>query len=72
MTTEKPYLTVKIDIGEAARRVLIEHARERLADLEKIQRAVAEAQEHVERFAWSVGILNEVKLVSPTDEGGAR
>jgi hypothetical protein len=62
------YITVKIDIGEAARRVLQIEIHNRRQELQAIQSAVNDAVQSLERFAYSCGVLGEVELVSGPEE----
>lgn len=61
-------ITVTIDIGEAARRVLINHYRARKAELDKISAAVSEAQWALDEFMRQCGLPDEVKLVPAAPE----
>lgn len=65
---DQAFINVKIDIGEAARRVLIEYHRQRMADLEEINRAVAKASLNLDQFMRELGPLDEVKPVSSSSE----
>jgi hypothetical protein len=56
-------ITIKVDIGEAARRVLISHYLQRKAELNEISAAVFKAQRALDEFMYQCGLPDEVKLV---------
>lgn len=61
-------ITIKVDIGEAARRVLISHYRQRKAELDEISAAVSKAQWALDEFMRQCGLPDEVKLVPASQE----
>jgi hypothetical protein len=65
---DKAYITVKIDIEEASRRVLIEHYRSHRNDLVKVIQAAMEAEAALDGFMRTCGLLDEVKLISASPE----
>jgi hypothetical protein len=64
----KASINVKIDIGEVARRVLLSHTQQCLADLDEIASAVFKARCNLDRFRNECGLLDEVELVSSSPE----
>jgi len=61
-------ITIKVDIGEAARRVLVEHYRQRKPELNAIAVAVSKAQWSLDEFMHQCGLPDEIKLVPASQE----
>lgn len=61
---EQPYITVKISIEDAARRMLLADYKRRAAELDKIAQLVSEARENLQSFMWQCGIAPDVELVA--------
>ena len=65
-------ITVTIDIGEAARRVLVNNYQARKAELDEIALAVSKAEWALDEFMRKCGLPDEVKLISVLPESAVR